>query len=414
MHILGFNLDARFSIAMCIGAVFGSGHAAAGPVDYSVVDSGAIWLVHLDVDELKAHRDGPHLVAGMLETNQSLRELEADLGISFRTDLKAVTIYALAEDANDTVVIMTTNAALDGVGQSLTSKAAATYICDVNPRGVAVHRWKSGRTVAGRVREMYAATYPGRADGERLLVLSDCQRNLDRGLNGLGGRGHLLLSPGPGTLRSVLTGLCGDLRRTSTAVPKARVFQAMRHASIEVVRGQDETLELRAALRADDEARASTLRDDLKVLRRVLCGMESIHLPVADEGEPAVGQPGVGTLTNVTTRDISAVAPMPAPALAPGEVNVTSGAAKHAPAGKADKLWAGVAAQLLRRATFSVAGDQCIVATWIEGDSLRAIIDSAMLGRVANAARAPALITEGDSGAQVPGILAEGAEVGPK
>jgi len=372
----------------CIAVLaLGAGSAAsAGPFDRSVVDSAAIWMVHLDVDAMRADAAGAYILHRISTAARApLRLLEQDLGITVGGDIKGLTIYAVADDADDSVVVLTTTAALDQTGSSLQAAYPQTYRMELSPRGVPIHRWMS----LGK--QMHAAVHPGRRDGERLMILSDCQRNLDRGMRALGNAvsnidaaadqngqetsgdtrarpsvASLLPNAVPGA-GSVVFGLCGDLRRSTEANPKAEILQSTRAMVFDAGRepGQNRVY-----------VRARLIADSAESAQRVERMVQSMLMFVSVMEEQK------------SVRSASALA---------------SGGVSGAASGNAAPSPSAIAMSV-RAVRTAVEGDDCIVTSEHDGQVVRDLVDALLerssaskSGRQAKAAKDRGVGTSGTS-----------------
>ena len=216
------------SIIVACGSV-----ALAGPLDRSIVDPNAVWLVHLDVDAAKGSPVGQHMVTHMQnERHGPLARMECELGISPSKNLKAVTVFALPTMVSEGIVIFTTDDAADHLGERLSAANSKSYRTEKTPQGVPVHVWRTRRG------EMRAAVYPGRRSGERFLVLADSASELEAGVASLTSRAAAAESampaaePAPG---SIVFFTSGDLNHLpGQEPPKAAILQASRSLVLDV------------------------------------------------------------------------------------------------------------------------------------------------------------------------------------
>lgn len=208
--------------------------ALAGPLDRSVVDPAAIWLVHVDVDAARRSPVGEQtLVRLSTERHSPLSRMECELGIAPEKDIKALTVFAVPAMMSDGIVIFTTSEAADHLGEHLSKANPKSYRAEKSPQGVPVHVWRTRRG------EMRAAVYPGRREGERLLVMADSAEELETGIRALTSRS---MGPTPGIMPaaepqegSIVFFTCGDLNsQPGQQPPSAAILQASRSLVLDV------------------------------------------------------------------------------------------------------------------------------------------------------------------------------------
>jgi hypothetical protein len=208
--------------------------APAGPLDRSMVDPRAIWLVHIDVE---AARDTPAgepmlaMIAG--DRHGALARMESEMGISPTRDLKSLTMFGLPGPGRESVLLLTTTDAADHLGVRLSKADPAGYRSEISPEGVPIHVWRTRRG------EKRAAVYPGRREGERLLAVARRSDELASGIRVLTARGG---GPDPGVMPplepqigSMLFFSCGDLNaQPGRPSPSASILQAARSLVIDI------------------------------------------------------------------------------------------------------------------------------------------------------------------------------------
>lgn len=231
---MGMSLVATLRLAAAACTAAASCCALAGPLDRSIVDPGAIWLVHVDVDAAKLSPVGEQTLARMTtERHSPLARMECELGISPAKDIKSLTVFAVPATMSDGIVIFTTSDAADHLGEHLSKANPKSYRAEKSPQGVPVHVWRTRRG------EMRAAVYPGRRDGERLLVMADTTDELETGINALTSRSN---GPTPGIMPaaepregSIVFFTCGDLNsQPGQQPPSAAILQASRSLVLDI------------------------------------------------------------------------------------------------------------------------------------------------------------------------------------
>jgi len=207
--------------------------AAAGPLDRSVVDPSAVWLVHIDLDAARSTPMGDVLARETQSRHGPLGRMESDLGLAPAKDLKSITVFGLPTMMSEAIVVYTTTDAADHVGEFLSKSNASSYHASTSPEGVPVHVWRTRRG------ESRAAVYPGRREGERLLVLARSEAELNAGVHALTSR-----SAGPvaGVMPaaepregSIVFFTSGDLNHLpGQEAPSAAILQASRSLVLDV------------------------------------------------------------------------------------------------------------------------------------------------------------------------------------
>lgn len=163
-------------------AAFVVAPASAGPLDRSVVDPEAIWLVHVDLDAMRSTPMGEVLARESQNRYGPLGRMESELGLSPVKDLKSITVFGLPTMMSEAIVVYTTTDASDHMGEHLSKSNGSSYHAAMTPEGVPVHVWRTRRG------EARAAVYPGRREGERLLVLARSEAELNAGVHALTSR----------------------------------------------------------------------------------------------------------------------------------------------------------------------------------------------------------------------------------
>ncbi len=220
-------------VAGVVGAAVAS-TASAGPLDRSIVDPRAIWLVHIDVE---AARDTPAgepmlaVVAG--ERHGPLARMESEMGISPTRDLKSLTMFGLPGPGRESVLLLTTSDAADHLGVRLSKADPAGYRSEISPEGVPIHVWRTRRG------EKRAAVYPGRREGERLLAVARRGDELAGGIRALtaraGGPDPGIMPPLEPQMGSMIFFSCGDLNaQADRPAPTASILQAARSLVIDI------------------------------------------------------------------------------------------------------------------------------------------------------------------------------------
>lgn len=208
--------------------------ATAGPLDRSIVDPRAIWLVHLDVDAARGTPAGePMLSAIAGEHRGLLARMEAEMGISPTRDLKSLTLFGLPGPERESVLILTTSDAADHLGERLSKADPAGYRGEISPEGVPIHVWRTRRG------EKRAAVYPGRRQGERFVTVARRSEELASGIRALTSRGG---GPDPGVMPAVEPQMgsmiffsSGDLNaQQGRPAPTAAMLQAARSLVIDI------------------------------------------------------------------------------------------------------------------------------------------------------------------------------------
>lgn len=208
--------------------------ATAGPLDRSIVDPQAIWLVHLDVDAARGTPAGePMLSVIANEHHGPLARMEAEMGISPTRDLKSLTLFGLPGAERESVLILTTSDAADHLGERLSKADPAGYRSEISPEGVPIHVWRTRRG------EKRAAVYPGRREGERFVTVARRSEELAGGIRALTSRGG---GPDPGVMPAIEPQMgsmiffsSGDLNaQPGRPAPSAAILQAARSLVIDI------------------------------------------------------------------------------------------------------------------------------------------------------------------------------------
>lgn len=208
--------------------------AWAGPLDRSIVDPAAIWLVHIDMDAARNTPAGEPMIAFIAnERHGPLARMESEMGISPTRDLKSVTLFGLPGEDRESILILTTSDAADHLGERLSKADPQGYRTEISPEGVPIHVWRTRRG------DKRAAVYPGRREGERFLAVA-------RGKEGLAGAIHALTARGGGPDPGVMPPLepqmgsmiffsCGDLNsQPGRGAPSAAILQAARSLVLDI------------------------------------------------------------------------------------------------------------------------------------------------------------------------------------
>ncbi|MEI7658661.1 MAG: hypothetical protein WCK33_11410 [Phycisphaerae bacterium] len=208
--------------------------AWAGPLDRSIVDPGAIWLVHLDMDAARNTPAGePMLSLVASERRGPLARMEAEMGISPTRDLKSVTLFGLPGPDRESVLILTTSDAADHLGERLSKADPQGYRSEISPEGVPIHVWRTRRG------DKRAAVYPGRREGERFLAVARSKEGLASGIHALtaraGGPDPGVMPPLEPQIGSMVFFSCGDLNaQPGRPAPSAAILQAARSLVIDI------------------------------------------------------------------------------------------------------------------------------------------------------------------------------------
>lgn len=215
-------------------AAFACAPATAGPLDRSIVDPAAIWLVHLDLDAARHTPAGePMLSMIASERHGPLARMDEEMGISPTRDLKSVTLFGLPGEARESVLILTTTDAADHLGERLSKADPQGYRSEISPEGVPIHVWRTRRG------EKRAAVYPGRRDGERFLAVARGKEGLASGIRVLtaraGGPDPGVMPPLEPQMGSMIFFCCGDLNaQPGRPAPSAAILQAARSLVIDI------------------------------------------------------------------------------------------------------------------------------------------------------------------------------------
>jgi hypothetical protein len=166
--------------------------AWASPFDRKVVAKDAAWVVHLDVEAALASTVGRFVFSGRcpeitVAVNEALREVNEQLGIDARKDLKAVTVYGLGEDEDEVVAALTMTAALD---------EAAAWFEKTDPTfKITRHDGRTEYEWIDDGEERYGAVVASGPDG-RVAVVGASRELVDKGADVVEGKAERLSADG--------------------------------------------------------------------------------------------------------------------------------------------------------------------------------------------------------------------------
>jgi hypothetical protein len=254
----------RLSLAALIGigAVLGfvlSGTARATPLDPSVVHPDAPWVVHLNLEEVRQAGNTQEYLTHTAEWlwSGAVGRARADLGISFSQDVLGVTLYAQPGRVDSSIAVLTTSDAAEGIFTNIGLLYPLAMRERRTPHGVRYVSWKSGDL------RLHVAVLPGRAPGQRLVIIADRRVLLETGAAvASGARAPTQLSQPLDFSRnpagSVFFAATTDLRTSASFKPTSRMFKLMKGVESYVIfTGDRFATELTFA--AENEANAAML-----------------------------------------------------------------------------------------------------------------------------------------------------------
>ena len=254
--------------------------ATAGGLQKSRVPGGARWVVHLDVEAMRASRiyEAVHEASGRDGTNdmdEHLSEVRMFLGLDPTTDFKSVTLYCAAQSEERCVAVLAGNAKVDAALDRL--KAMANYHTSA-VEGRSLHTW-------GDEGDRWYA-YVHRKDGseERVVVASQDRAELARGIAVLEGDAESLASADQPGIRgtpasgSILFAAAGEsLRELSEVEPVSAVAKLAKTIVLDV---GEERGALRAHVGLDTRS-----AEDAQRIHQVLQGAVALVGLVGNEHE---------------------------------------------------------------------------------------------------------------------------------
>jgi hypothetical protein len=192
-----------------LAAVAGAATLAwAGPLDKTVVDEGAKWVVHVDVEAVTASTFGDFIRNAENGLDDAVAKAKLQFGLDPLNDVKSLTIYGLSPEDEDGLVLVLTTPAADDLAQRLPQAGMTDFKMEVRD-GVSFYSW------SGQDQTWHLAVLPREA--ERMLVLAGTSQSLADGISVVNGEraslvkvaeGPLAAAPRPGSLLFVAaTGL---------------------------------------------------------------------------------------------------------------------------------------------------------------------------------------------------------------
>jgi len=228
-HNSAFFAATFAALALC------AGQCLAGPVDRSIVPDDAIWMVHVDVEAGLASVVGKSMLDRAKEDprHSAIEQTKRMFGLDISKDVKAVTVIGLVDHQDNGLVIVTTTAAADTMGENLATTKCDGLETNRDRPNIVIHRWKR----YGRSFE--AAIHAGRIESERFVVLADSPLQLEAGLALLAPKaaaqdqGNRMPHAEP-RKGSIFFATAADMNQNSKQRPAAAILQAARFLVIDV------------------------------------------------------------------------------------------------------------------------------------------------------------------------------------
>lgn len=155
--------------------------AIAGPLDETSIPSEAAWILHVDMERMRASPLATPLRT--LAPDRPVRAMESVLrGLGLDPDKEVLGLTLYGEDASDGVTVVTCTPAADTLANPLTATSLPDYLHETI-EGLGVHSWgpKESRWVAT------LATVPGAAH-QRIIVIASGMASLRQGIRVLKGQ----------------------------------------------------------------------------------------------------------------------------------------------------------------------------------------------------------------------------------
>ncbi len=287
----------KIATAVLLAAGLAASPAWAGRLDRKLVPADAAWLAHLDVEALLGSTIGKALLeeAGDLHGGlDGIEELNRELGIDLRTDLKSLTLFGGGGDPEDDAVsVAVTNARADVAVERLTAKESVETL-DLDGQTVFVIPDGCGG-------ETYVHVRRGKGVAQRLVLCSRSRDSMRRALAVVAGDAPSLTRQDAGILGtrprsgSILFAAAGPLQDLQAIRPASEIFRLARGITIDLGETEDE-MRGEATLFANDEEAAANMAD-------VVQGMVALGHLLGDEDAELARWRDVLAGVNVSSRD---------------------------------------------------------------------------------------------------------------
>lgn len=254
------------SLRWCLtgaGVVLTAALAHAGPLDRSIVDARAAWVVHIDVEALRQSDAVREMLADPSSPlHQRMAGLKTEFGMDPLADIKSLTSYALVQAPQRTITVLTTIAATDDFVSVLAGVPTISDVHAIERRGTRLIAWTRGGVPA------FASIRAVPGKDERQVFLAGTIEELDDAM-GVTARGSIEAAKGIMGSRpsegSILFAVAGGGLGTGAlaAAPSALLFRSANEMMLEIGQSpgthpeDDECLVGRAWMKAADEQTAA-------------------------------------------------------------------------------------------------------------------------------------------------------------
>lgn len=239
-----------------LGTLLAAVTASATPFAPARVPAGALWVIHADLDSLRASAPGralsEHLATG--KAGQQMDALAAVVGIDLRSDMTGLTLYGTSPAERDNVAVL--QGRLDAQRIEVLLKANAGYKAEAY-QGLTLHSW-----IDDKKKERQFGAIVG-----DLAVVSGSRATAQRAIDVLQARAASLAAQNPNQLPLPAAGTAFLLAaanlsqvQMTNAAPKARTLQLARAGSL-VFSEQAGQVIGRLLLQSDQEPNARLIAD---------------------------------------------------------------------------------------------------------------------------------------------------------
>jgi hypothetical protein len=192
---MGLKVAGRAAWGLGVVALLGAARLAwAGPLDTAVVDKGATWIFHLDVEAGVASTCGRFLTDEMKKDPES-QKITAMFGLDPTRDIKSMTVYGFKPGEDDGLAVLVTSAAADGLAKKVEAENAKDFVSHVQG-DMTLLSWRNEE------REWHLAIKP--RGEERVVLLASTSQILEQGLAVVTGGKASLKTAEPATVEPML------------------------------------------------------------------------------------------------------------------------------------------------------------------------------------------------------------------